>query len=68
MFTFTLHSLAKKALKQPFTILADGGTSVRVNSKGVWDLHSAKHHLIHPDGAATPRGNPLTRFWAATLE
>lgn len=68
MFTFTLHSLAKKALEQPLAILAYGGTSIRVNSKGVRNLHSAEHHLFHPDGTATPGGNPLTRFWAAALE
>lgn len=60
--------MAKKALEEPFAILAYGGTSIRVNSKGVRNLHSAKHHFFHPDGTATPRGNPFTRFWAAALE
>lgn len=52
--TFALHALPEKAFEEAFAKLADGGTSVGVNDKGVWDLHPPQHHFLHPDWSTAP--------------
>lgn len=51
--TFALHPLAKETLQQALAVLADGGTSVSVDGKGVRNFDSAQDHLLHPDGTTT---------------
>lgn len=53
--TFALHALAEEALEQALAVLADGGPRVGMHSEGVRNLHTPQHHLLHPNGTATPR-------------
>lgn len=48
--TFALHPLAEETLEQALAVLADGGTSVSVDGKGVRNFDSTQDHLLHPDG------------------
>lgn len=59
-FTLALHALAEQALEQPFAVLADGGSCVRVHVEGVRHFDSAQHHLFHPDGPAAPGWDSLS--------
>lgn len=51
--TFALHPLAEETLQQALAVLADGGTSISVDGKGVRNFDSTQDHLLHPDGTTT---------------
>lgn len=51
--TFALQPLPEEAFQQPFAVLADGGTGVGVNGKGVRNFNSTEDHLLHPDWTPT---------------
>lgn len=51
--TFALHPLAEETLQQALAVLADGGTGVSVDGKGVRNFDSTQDHLLHPDGTTT---------------
>lgn len=57
--TFALHPLAEETLQQALAVLADGGTRVCVDGKGVRNFDSTQHHLLHPDGTAAEQGVTL---------
>lgn len=65
--TFALHSLAKKTLEQPLAVLTDGGPGVGVDGEGVRHFDPTQHHLLHPDGPAAPRQDPLPRLLVSAL-
>lgn len=63
MLTFTLQPLSEEAFQQLLAMLADGGSSVRVDQEGVGNFHLRQKDLVQFDGTADVRlraGAPLS--------
>lgn len=65
--TFALHALAEQAFEQAFAVLADSGACVGVNDESMGYFNPSQHHLLHPDGPATPGRDPLPCFLMRAL-
>lgn len=66
--TFALHPLAEEALQQAFAVLADRGTGVGVDGKGVRDFDPTQDHLLHPDGTTAQKRVTLPGTQEGALE